>query len=191
QFSAVKPKSTQYTLEEDNQLPTETVFLSTTVHANLITHTNKDDTLLIWKFWNHFSYLAFDNNKILSFITKNKAAIEQLHEVGISRDPDIIAYEILKKTSKNSRIYRHFYSNYSFCKFLYLPMIQGSVNIKHTTLLPIIPNLNVGNFILTFVLNLTTTINPRNRRSTVSAHFSLHNPIIYSPLSLIRDLLLT
>ncbi|KNZ50476.1 hypothetical protein VP01_4403g4 [Puccinia sorghi] len=90
--------------------------MDATVHANVITHVNKDDALLIWKsineyfasqhaancarVWNHFSYLAFDNSDILSFITKTKAAIEKLHEVGVNRDPVILAYEIIEKLPK-------------------------------------------------------------------------------------------
>ncbi|KNZ58529.1 hypothetical protein VP01_1913g1, partial [Puccinia sorghi] len=90
--------------------------MDATVHANVINHANKDDALLIWKsindyfasqqaanrarVWNNFSYLVFNNSDILGFITKTKAAIEQLHEVGISRDPDILAYEIIKKLPK-------------------------------------------------------------------------------------------
>ncbi|KNZ50955.1 hypothetical protein VP01_4157g2 [Puccinia sorghi] len=90
--------------------------MDATVHANVITHTNKNDVLLIWKLineyfasqnaanrarvWNNFSYLVFDNSEVLGFITKTKAAIEQLHEVGINRDPDILAYEIIKKLPK-------------------------------------------------------------------------------------------
>lgn len=90
--------------------------MDATVHANVITHVNKDDAVLIWKsineffasqhaanrarVWNHFSYLTFDNSDVLSFITKTKAAIEQLHEVRINQDPDILAYEIIKKLPK-------------------------------------------------------------------------------------------
>ncbi|KNZ50745.1 hypothetical protein VP01_4260g3 [Puccinia sorghi] len=90
--------------------------MDATVHINVINHTNKDDALLIWKsineyfasqqaanrarVWNNFSYLVFNSSDILGFITKTKAAIEQLHEVGISRDPDILAYEIIKKLPK-------------------------------------------------------------------------------------------
>ncbi|KNZ60415.1 hypothetical protein VP01_15582g1, partial [Puccinia sorghi] len=75
-----------------------------------------DDALLIWKsineyfasqhaanrarVWNNFSYLEFDSANVLGFVTKTKAAIEQLHEVGINRDPDILAFEIIKKLPK-------------------------------------------------------------------------------------------
>ncbi|KNZ60675.1 hypothetical protein VP01_1520g6 [Puccinia sorghi] len=70
--------------------------MDATVHANVITHINKNEKLL-WKsmneyfasqhttnrarVWNYFSYLAFNNSDVLGFITKNKAAIEQLHEI--------------------------------------------------------------------------------------------------------------
>ncbi|KNZ46606.1 hypothetical protein VP01_7127g1 [Puccinia sorghi] len=37
---------------------------------------------------------------VQGFITKTKAAIKQLHEVGLSRDPDILAYKIIKKLPK-------------------------------------------------------------------------------------------
>ncbi|KNZ48958.1 hypothetical protein VP01_52g7 [Puccinia sorghi] len=79
--------------------------MDATVHANVITHTNKNDTLLIWKsinkyfasqhtanharVWNQFSCLAFNNSDVLGFITKTKAAIEQLHKVA-AITPDLV-----------------------------------------------------------------------------------------------------
>ncbi|KNZ53304.1 hypothetical protein VP01_3285g2, partial [Puccinia sorghi] len=50
--------------------------------------------------WNNFSYLDFDSSDVLGFFTKTKAALKQLHEVVINRDPDILAFEIVKKLPK-------------------------------------------------------------------------------------------
>ncbi|KNZ44489.1 hypothetical protein VP01_910g8 [Puccinia sorghi] len=86
------------------------------VHANVITHLNKDNALLIWKaimnffasqhaakrahVWNHLLNLSFNQSDITGFITNVKSAMEKLHEVGIDCDVDIIAYEIIKKLPK-------------------------------------------------------------------------------------------
>ncbi|KNZ61103.1 hypothetical protein VP01_14511g1, partial [Puccinia sorghi] len=75
-----------------------------------------DDALLIWKsineyfasqhaanrarVWNNFSYLEFNSADVLGLVTKTKAAIEQLHEVGINCEPNILAFEIIKKLPK-------------------------------------------------------------------------------------------
>ncbi|KNZ51050.1 hypothetical protein VP01_410g1 [Puccinia sorghi] len=106
-------------ISEDDARNVRTILtakIDASVHANVITHLNKDNTLLIWKAiinffasqhaanraraWNHFSYLSFNQSDIAGFITNVKSAIEKLHEVGINCDVDIIAYEIVKKLPK-------------------------------------------------------------------------------------------
>ncbi|KNZ48466.1 hypothetical protein VP01_5651g2 [Puccinia sorghi] len=106
-------------LSEDQERSVRTILtakLDAAVHANVINHSKNNDTVLIWKaivnyfasqhaanraqVWNHFSYISFNNSDVNGFITNVKSSIEQLHEVGINRDVDIIAYEIIKKLPK-------------------------------------------------------------------------------------------
>ncbi|KNZ62190.1 hypothetical protein VP01_13011g1, partial [Puccinia sorghi] len=154
--------------------------------------------------WNHFSYLTFDNSDVLSFITKTKAAIEQLHEVRINQDPDILAYEIIKKLPKTpeftgiSTAITHSRSaitpylvldHLRLSKFCFLPMHPRSTNTELTIRWPIILSLDAGKFIPIYNPITRRTPKTKIRLSTVSAHFSLPNLPIYPLLSSIRVLL--
>ncbi|KNZ48385.1 hypothetical protein VP01_5704g1 [Puccinia sorghi] len=70
--------------------------IDTTIHFNVINHTNKEDGMLIWKsinkyfastqlanraqVWNNFSMLNYVDSDINRFITCTCAAIEKMHE---------------------------------------------------------------------------------------------------------------
>ncbi|KNZ46242.1 hypothetical protein VP01_7444g1, partial [Puccinia sorghi] len=141
----------------------------------------------------------------LAYISST-AAIKQLHEVGINQDPDILAYEIIKKLPKT------------------LEFTSISTAIAHlgTTITPdLVLNhlrLHTNQLVIETSAQSSSTQNPvslvtnaskkRNfipicdqifqkyqnlkiRPSTVLPHFYLHNPLMFPPMSLIWVLLLT
>ncbi|KNZ44538.1 hypothetical protein VP01_905g3, partial [Puccinia sorghi] len=70
-FSAVKPKSTQYTLEKETQLPTETFFLSTPPIALLSSLASKIQDLVAIR--------AYDHMNINPAQAKNRAILIQAY----------------------------------------------------------------------------------------------------------------
>ncbi|KNZ64716.1 hypothetical protein VP01_10006g1, partial [Puccinia sorghi] len=73
-FSAVKPKSTQHTLEKDSQLPSESVFISTAVGNREI----KWLQVLLKATWTppilqRFSYLLLDTKQFASHLSLKSA----------------------------------------------------------------------------------------------------------------------
>ncbi|KNZ62370.1 hypothetical protein VP01_127g8 [Puccinia sorghi] len=74
--------------------------IDATVHSNVINHTNKEDA----RVWNNFSLLAYDDSDVNGFITRTRAAIEKMHEVGINIDTDVVGYEIIKKFPKTPEL---------------------------------------------------------------------------------------
>ncbi|KNZ47585.1 hypothetical protein VP01_62g20 [Puccinia sorghi] len=94
--------------------------LDANIHSNVVDHSNKENGIEIWKkiseyfastqsanrarVWNNFSLLNYDDNDVNGFITKVRAAIEKMHEVGINIDIDVIGYEIIKKFPKTPEL---------------------------------------------------------------------------------------
>ncbi|KNZ49275.1 hypothetical protein VP01_510g12 [Puccinia sorghi] len=71
--------------------------IDATIHSNVINHTNKEDGMLIWKSINNYFASTQSAHHINGFITRTRAAIEKMHEVGINIDTDVVGYEIIKK----------------------------------------------------------------------------------------------
>ncbi|KNZ52148.1 hypothetical protein VP01_2759g8 [Puccinia sorghi] len=87
--------------------------ISTVTHNNVVTSSNEDDTLALWKaiqkrfistepsnparVYNQFASISFDPSNIEKFITEVRSTIVKMEDVGIKLDPDILTYDLLRR----------------------------------------------------------------------------------------------
>ncbi|KNZ46523.1 hypothetical protein VP01_71g16 [Puccinia sorghi] len=87
--------------------------LSATTHNNVVTSTNEDDAIALWKailkrfistepsncarVYNQFANISFNTSNIEKFITEVRSTLVKMEDVGINMEKDIITYDLLRQ----------------------------------------------------------------------------------------------
>ncbi|KNZ47793.1 hypothetical protein VP01_6140g1, partial [Puccinia sorghi] len=84
---------------------------SATTHNNVVTSTNEDDTIALWKtilkrfistepsncacVYSQFANISFNTSNIEKFITEVRSTLVKMEDAGINMEKDIITYDLL------------------------------------------------------------------------------------------------
>jgi hypothetical protein len=87
--------------------------ISQSTHNNVVTSVNEDDAILLWKsiikrfmssepsnqarVYNQFANISFDSSNIEKFITKVRASLSKMEDVGVILPDDILTYKLLRR----------------------------------------------------------------------------------------------